>query len=129
MQVIRTVTHIMKHGEIERNRLEAAKEILKRAPRAQEIPPKEALASEEIEEPQTDKTHAPESRLRAQERRILEIIRALGYDPKNLPKNKSGRPGVKAAVRKAAGKALFQSGKVFDLAWERLRNDGSILDQ
>jgi hypothetical protein len=73
----------------------------------------------------------PEYKFRSQELIILEIIRKLRYDPLNLPVFKRGKPWVKAAVRRIAreDKKLFRSDKVFDLAWERLRNDGAILEQ
>lgn len=61
---------------------------------------------------------------RHQENEILRVIRELGEDPVSLPKQKSGKPGIKSAVR---AKLPF-SGKVFDLAWERLRKNGEIAD-
>ncbi|WP_254616950.1 hypothetical protein [Burkholderia cepacia] len=59
-----------------------------------------------------------------QESEILRKIRDLGVDPKNLPKQKPGKPGIKSAVRTK----LPFSEKVFDLAWERLRKNGEIAD-
>ncbi|HKT98051.1 MAG TPA: hypothetical protein VJS30_16225 [Paraburkholderia sp.] len=59
-----------------------------------------------------------------QESEILRVIRDLGEDPKKLPKQKPGKPGIKAAVR---AKLSF-SEKVFDKAWERLRDAGDVAD-
>lgn len=69
------------------------------------------------------------SRLREQEEAILAEIRKQNIDPKLLPKQPSGMPGVKAAVRNALRKSsLFKGPKTFEKAWERLRNDRSIVD-
>lgn len=67
-------------------------------------------------------TSKPLLQQRHQEQEILRVIRELGEEPKNLPKQKPGKAGVKAAVR---AKLPF-SPKVFDLAWERLRGYGEI---
>ncbi|CAG9270268.1 hypothetical protein BCEP4_60126 [Burkholderia cepacia] len=66
----------------------------------------------------------PPLQQRHQENEILRVIRELGEDPARLPKQTPGKPGIKAAVR---AKLAF-SGKVFDLAWERLRKNGEIAD-
>jgi hypothetical protein len=68
----------------------------------------------------------PPLQQRHQENEILRVVRELGHNPKNLPKQKAGAPGVKATVR-AKLKGLG-SKKVFDLAWERLRKSGEIAD-
>ncbi|WP_232341786.1 hypothetical protein [Burkholderia pseudomallei] len=59
-----------------------------------------------------------------QEAEILRVIRELNHDPKKLPKQKPGKPGVKAAVREK----LTFSKKVFDKAWDRLRASGDVAD-
>lgn len=63
-------------------------------------------------------------RSRAQDTVILSAILAAGYDPKRLPKNPSGRRGVKAEIREAVTKSrrdLFPEGSTtFKKAWERL---------
>ncbi|KVN71389.1 hypothetical protein WM03_23820 [Burkholderia ubonensis] len=59
-----------------------------------------------------------------QEAEILRVIRELNHDPKKLPKQKPGKPGVKAAVREK----LNFSKKVFDKAWDRLRASGDVAD-
>lgn len=61
---------------------------------------------------------------RQQENEILEVLRGLGYDPKALPRNPPGSPGAKARAR---AQLTFTS-KVFDKAWERLRQFGDIAD-
>lgn len=73
----------------------------------------------------------PVPRQRAQEDVVLNAIKKLGYDPLALPRNPSGKPGPKAAVRAALSQdQLFKEwSTVFDHAWERLRADGSIVDQ
>jgi hypothetical protein len=59
----------------------------------------------------------------------LEIIEGLGHDPKLLPKNKGTAPGVKSAVRIALkGNALFPTPRVFEKAWQRMRDFGDIAD-
>lgn len=70
-----------------------------------------------------------EQKLRAQEKAILDEIIRLGYDPKNLPRNKAGKAGVKAEVRQSLTEnGLFSGMTVFDKAWERLRRDRDIAD-
>ena len=67
---------------------------------------------------------------RQQERAILEMIGKLGEDPKNLPKNPPGKPGIKAKVRKTLiNETLFAGSTVFDKAWGRLRDDEDIQDK
>ena len=59
-----------------------------------------------------------------QENEILRVIRELGCDPKALPKDTPGKPGIKAEVR-----ALLPtfSHSVFKKAWERLSAAGDII--
>lgn len=66
----------------------------------------------------------------AQDAAILQAIRSAGYDPKKLPKNASGKGGVKQTIRKTlAQHQLFHSrSTVFRHAWERLRSSGEIAD-
>lgn len=65
-----------------------------------------------------------------QDAEILRAIERAGYDPKRLPKNEPGKPGVKKAVRDVLKKQppFKDSVKVFDHAWERLRQSGDIAD-
>jgi len=74
---------------------------------------------------------SPRSKQRKQENVILAHLRQEGWNPGALPKNRSGKPGVKMAVRLALlqHRALFRSLKTFNLAWERLRQSGQIADQ
>lgn len=51
-----------------------------------------------------------------QETKILCVMGKLGYTVMAMPKNKPGKPGVKAAVREK----LQFSVRIFDKAWERL---------
>ncbi|CAH1087079.1 hypothetical protein [Candidatus Nitrotoga sp. 1052] len=69
-------------------------------------------------------------RMPAQENAILEAIKGLGHDPKNLQTNSSGNNGVKHEVRIALEKnELFSGSRTFDKAWERLRNRKKIVDK
>ena len=71
----------------------------------------------------------PRTRLRDQEKAIIACLSTLGYDPRQLPKNPSGKNGIKKQVRdKIAGSPLFTGATVFNRAWERLRKDGDIVD-
>ena len=61
---------------------------------------------------------------------ILEDIRWLGLDPKQLPARERGKAGAKAEVwkRLESRKELFPKRKLFDKAWELLRSRGEIVD-
>ena len=72
----------------------------------------------------------PLQRFPAQESRVLAVIASLQHDPKRLPPRQSGRRWVKAEVWDAIGVCtLFSSEKVFDKAWERLRQRGDIAER
>ena len=64
---------------------------------------------------------------RAQERRIIELLRAQGYEPQALAHRAPGKPGAKAEIRTLAlnEPALFTT-KTFDTAWQRLRDGGEL---
>jgi hypothetical protein len=63
----------------------------------------------------------PLQRTAAQDLAILCEIEKLGYHPLALPKNPSGKSGVKAVIRAALSKNLLFTGTtVFNKAWERL---------
>jgi len=63
---------------------------------------------------------------RHQEQEVLRVIRELGYDPQQLPKQRAGTAGVKAAVKSQLKQSLTEA--VFKKAWERLRAAGDIAD-
>ena len=67
-----------------------------------------------------------------QDAAILGAIREAGYDPMALPRNPPGKPGIKAAIRKALvgvnGAPFPKFGKQFDKSWDRLRERGEITD-
>jgi hypothetical protein len=68
------------------------------------------------------------SRSLAQDRAILSYLSAKGHDPKKLPRNEPGKPGVKAAAKKALqGTPNFIGSRVFDKAWDRLRKNKDIV--
>lgn len=80
------------------------------------------------DEPQ-DAPAKPVQRSAAQDAAILAAIRSAGHDPLNLPTNKPGRPGVKAAMRDALrSNPLFVGTTVFPKAWDRLRERGELAD-
>lgn len=79
----------------------------------------------------TPNTPKPVSRAVAQDAAILQAIRSMGYDPLKLPVPPAGRRGVKADVRAALEKKnqIFPTrSKVFEKAWQRLRDAGEISD-
>lgn len=61
---------------------------------------------------------------------ILTCIRALGHDPKRLPKRDAGRRGIKADVwdRLKGNNSLFPKRKSFNNTWQPLRDEGQIVD-
>ena len=61
------------------------------------------------------------SKMRAQEVRIIELLKAQGHDPLFLPARKKEGPGVKAFIKVIALRepALF-SDSSFNKAWDRL---------
>ncbi len=69
----------------------------------------------------------PQQRTAAQDAAILSYLIATNHDPKSLPKNLPGKPGVKAEVRTALGRrGIWAGNTVFDKAWERLAKAGDI---
>jgi hypothetical protein len=70
----------------------------------------------------------PVQRAKAQDEAIKAKIQQLGHTLLALPKNISTKAGVKAAVRAAVVRenpSMWQ-GKVFDKAWQRLRDNNEI---
>lgn len=63
---------------------------------------------------------------RWQESEVLKAIGELGHDPKSLPKDESGKDGVKAMVRKKLSHHKWTT-NVFDKAWERLSSTKEIV--
>ena len=71
----------------------------------------------------------PIQRAEAQDTTIRRAIKQAGHNPLFLPRNKAGKPGVKAAIRKSLkDNSLFIGATVFDRAWERLRKSGDLAD-
>jgi hypothetical protein len=96
-----------------------------------------ALADAYTEAP-TQNTEAPgavvnvgvsiaQPKQRAQEIRILELLKSNGYDPLKLAQRTPGKPGPKAEIRSLAltDQTLFTQNS-FNKAWERLRSDDSV---
>jgi hypothetical protein len=68
----------------------------------------------------------PVSRSAAQDTSILEAIRSQGHNPMALPDSKSGvKAGIRAKLCETR-KDIFQSSRVFDKSWQRLRSQGDI---
>lgn len=72
----------------------------------------------------------PRAKMLQQADAILAAIGQLGYKPERLPQTIKGQPGVRAEVwtplkDKALenGELLFKNKKVFDNAWQKLRDD------
>jgi hypothetical protein len=76
------------------------------------------------------KAASPISRARAQDAAILAEIRICNHDPLKLTKAPAGKPGVKAEIRKRLilQTDIFVSRKVFEDAWQRLRDQDDIRD-
>jgi len=73
----------------------------------------------------------PVQRAPAQDAAIIAAIRAKNIEPKKIPKAPSGKPGLKAEIRKdilQTHKDIFSSNGVFNDAWQRLRSSGEIID-
>lgn len=66
-----------------------------------------------------------------QEQAVLEAVRALGYEPRALPRNEQGKAGAKREAWQAlkTRSDLFISQGVFTKTWERLRGSGQIADE
>ena len=78
--------------------------------------------------PSSTKAAKPPQQLREQEKAILACIANLGHDPKQLPKNPPGKPGVKKEIRiKLNGKPPFEAKSAFKHAWDRLLDGGEIV--
>lgn len=95
-----------------------------------EIPPKLAQLVQVEPQPTPEAIAATGAALpkqRAQEFRILELLREKGYDPLNLPSRILGLSGPKAEIKPLAllETRLFST-KTFDTAWQRLRDDDRI---
>ncbi|CAE6768663.1 hypothetical protein R69619_03738 [Paraburkholderia nemoris] len=90
-----------------------------------EVVPATAIAGTPNEAPHN--THH-ESKLEKQVRRILAVVRELGYDPLALPKPGRTR-GARAAVREVCltDKGLFTTSS-FNHVWQGLRDDGILGD-
>ena len=80
--------------------------------------------------PTNDSKRVPKST--AQDAAILAEIRRLDHDPLALPKPPAGKGGVKAKIRTmllVSRKDIFQSRRIFNDAWQRLRDDRQIADR
>jgi hypothetical protein len=101
------------------------------APEHQDAQPANAQAPAVFQQ-RTEKTTqvAPVGRQQAQEQTILNTLHGLGYTPRAMPKSEAYKPGVKSEVRAAIGsEGMWHSPRVFDKAWERLRERGEIADK
>ena len=66
-----------------------------------------------------------------QENEILNWLATNGHDPKNLPLQENGKPGLKADAWKELkqNRTLFLTKNIFNKAWQRARNNGDIQDK
>jgi len=73
----------------------------------------------------------PLSRYAAQDTFVLRQLEGMQIDPLKLPKNQSGKPGIKSKIREASlsQKQLFAGSTVFNRTWERLAANGEIAYQ
>jgi hypothetical protein len=74
----------------------------------------------------------PVQRSAAQEQAILAEIERLNLDRRALPKPEPGKAGVKATVRaslEGLNPLFLKRSRVFEKAWERLRQRGEIADK
>lgn len=99
--------------------------------RAEQMPPVTAPKVPAIAEPMravVANSTEPVQRLQAQDLAILTCLKDAGYDPKALPKNNPGKPGVKAETYATIGRKGMWAGRtVFKKAWERLTANGDII--
>lgn len=72
----------------------------------------------------------PIQRSKAQDEAILSMLREMNLKPRELPKRESGKRGTKAKVWEVLrhNQKTFSSRKVFDIAWQRLRDRDDIVD-
>lgn len=72
----------------------------------------------------------PNTRGSLQDQAIIEILKNLNYDPKAIPPRPAGHSGAKSVARREAltkHKDLFTTNS-FDKIWQRLRDNGEIVD-
>lgn len=87
-------------------------------------PPMTAKGSTDL--PEVDR---PVPRQRWQEDKIRAALRSLGIDIQAMPPNVSGKRGTKSLVKAECKKndpSAWQGSTVFDKAWQRCLDDGSI---
>ena len=77
---------------------------------------------------ETTAERKPLTRTAAQDAAILNHLKTFNYDPLKLPKQEIGKRWVKSEVSKVALKdtAIFVSERVFNTAWQRLRDRGEL---
>jgi hypothetical protein len=99
----------------------------------------ESVAPGPVEESSTTEPTAavlkPIQRSAAQDAAILSEIRALGLNPQAVQTARPGKRAARATVRDSMMKrdpngfgSIFSSNKVFETAWQRLRDTGQICD-
>ncbi len=79
-------------------------------------------------QPSTVNTVAPPSKLAAQQKFILDALRSMGLDPKNLPARQTGKSGPRKEVKqKALANPKLFTENSFKNAWEKLRESDEII--
>lgn len=77
--------------------------------------------------PQDNLKQSRQLRQSAQEQAIVAQLKALGHDPKALPRTPKGKAGVRRDVRNAVRcDPIFRARTSFDKAWERVTQWGDI---
>ncbi|MDR1888349.1 MAG: hypothetical protein LBQ81_03055 [Zoogloeaceae bacterium] len=102
--------------------------VLKAAEKSLSIPPEMAGLVVQADGGKNEEKITPISRAKAQEDRILQVLREKGCEPLCLPDYLSGKAGIKNAVWLAVqGETrVFSSRKVFNRVWERLLKVGGV---
>ncbi len=93
---------------------------------------KTPLVSPAVLEQPSNVVIKPIQRTLAQDAAILAEVQRLNLDPLKLPKPDKGKAGVKAEIRSKLIKEykdIFGSVRVFDDAWQRLRDAEKIEDK
>jgi hypothetical protein len=87
----------------------------------------ESTTPKTIEVLQNSKLRENQIRVIERDKRLLEIIKELGYDPLNLPKVTHNKPWVRAKAKEVALKEtkLFTK-STFDKSWDKHRKEGEI---
>ena len=99
-------------------------------PRNEPAPPAaDTAVSAEPETRHSDGGTVPRQKQRAQETRILQLLKEQGHDPLKLPTRAKGKRGTRYEIRTIVlnEKPLIFSNSSFEKAWQRLRDGSEIV--